>query len=876
MAGFRFFRSSMSDDPETHIPDELNPAEEHHFGSVKPVSGLYRDWFMEYASYVILERAIPAIEDGLKPVQRRIMHAMYELDDGRYNKVANIIGATMAYHPHGDAAIGDALVNLGQKELLVDTQGNWGDVRTGDSAAAPRYIEARLSQFALEVAFNEKTTNWQLSYDGRKREPVTLPVKFPLLLAQGVEGIAVGLSTKIMPHNFIELCEASIDLLKGKKTDILPDFPTGGTADFSQYNGGKKGSRIRVRAKIEERDKSTLLIKEIPFGTTTGSLIESIIKANDNGKIKIKKVIDNTAANVEIEVQLAAGINPDMAVNALYAFTDCEVSISPLACVIKDEKPQFLSVNEILKENTQNTLELLKRELEIKLSELEEKWHFSSLEKIFIENRIYRDIEECETWPDVLSVIDNGLKPFKKKFIREITEEDIVRLTEIRIKRISKFDGFKADELMRGLEEEIKTVKHHLEHLVDYAIDYYKNLIKKYGKGKDRKTEIRLFDTIEANVVAVANVKLYANLKEGFVGTGLKKEAYLFDCSDIDDIIAFRSDGKYMISKVSDKTFYGKDLVHVDVWRKNDERTTYNVIYWDGIAKRAMVKRFFATGLIRDKEYDVTMGTKGSELLYFTANPNGEAEKVTIHLSSMANARVKQFDYDFTQLTIKGKTSQGNLLTRYPVRKVELREKGRSTLGGVRIFWDDMTGRLNGEGRGKYLGEFDGEDKIFVIFNDGSYEITNYELINRYEPEQVYLIQKFWPEMVVNCIYMDGKSKNYFVKRFQIETTTIGKKFLFISEAKGSSMTVACTNEKATVLFTTEDKHKEKSDWILEFPEFMEIQGWKTVGSRLSTEVVKKIVLQGEKVGEPPAPPTQTVVEQVAEEKNAKDQLNLL
>ncbi len=878
MGDFCFFRTSMSDDPEEHISEDITPAEEHHFGSVKPVSGLFRDWFMEYASYVILERAIPAIEDGLKPVQRRILHSMHVMDDGRFNKVANIIGATMAYHPHGDAAIGDALVNMGQKDLMIDTQGNWGDVRTGDSAAAPRYIEARLSHFALEVAFNDKTTNWQLSYDGRKKEPVTLPVKFPLLLAQGVEGIAVGLSTKIMPHNFIELCEASIDVLKGRKTDIQPDFPTGGYADFTQYNGGKKGSRIRVRAKIEERDKATLLIKDIPFGTTTGSLIESIIKANDNGKIKIKKVIDNTAANVEIEVQLAPGINPDMAVNALYAFTDCEVSISPLACVIKDEKPQFLSVNEILKENTHNTLELLKRELEIRLHELEEKWHFSSLEKIFIENRIYRDIEESETWEDVLSTIDKGLKPFKKKFIREIVEEDIVRLTEIRIKRISKFDAFKADEMMRSLEEEIKQVKHHLENLVDFAIDYYKNLIKKYGKGKERKTEIRLFDTIEANVVAAANVKLYANLKEGFVGTGMKKETYLFDCSDIDDIIAFRADGKYMISKVSEKTFFGKDLVHVDVWRKNDERTTYNVIYWDGAAKRAMVKRFNATGLIRDKEYDITMGTKGSEILYFSVNPNGEAEKVSIHLSSIANARVKQFDYDFAQLAIKGKTSQGNLLTRYPVRKVELKEKGSSTLGGVKIYWDDMTGRLNGEGRGIFLGEFDGEDKIFVIYNDGSYELTNYELINRYEPDSVYLIQKFWPEMVVNCIYLDGKTKNYFVKRFQIETTTIGKKFVFIGEAKGSTLTLACTNEKATALFTTEDKKKVKADWILEFPEFMEVQGWKTVGSRLSNDVVKKVVLQGEKTGTPPAPVAQTVAEQFAGEQNDKnkDQLNLL
>jgi len=558
-----------------------------HLGEVRAVGGMYKDWFVEYASYVILERAIPALEDGLKPVQRRILHAMYEMDDGRYNKVANIIGSTMAYHPHGDAAIGDALVNLGQKELLIDTQGNWGDIRTGDSAAAPRYIEARLSAFAKEVAFNEKTTNWQLSYDGRKREPVTLPMKFPLLLAQGVEGIAVGLSTKIMPHNFLELCEASIDVLKGKKVNLLPDFPTGGYADFSMYNEGRKGSRIRVRSKIEEKDKSTLLIKEIPFGTTTGSLIESIIKASDNGKIKVKKVIDNTAKDVEIEVQLAPGISPDLAINALYAFTDCEVSISPLACVIHEDRPKFMGVNDILKACTQNTLDLLRRELEIELGELENKWHFSSLEKIFIEKRIYRDIEECETWEAVITAIDKGLEPYKSLFRREIVQDDIIRLTEIKIKRISKFDSFKADEYIKGLEDDIAEVKNHLENLVDYAIDYYKRLLKKFGVGKERKTEIRAFDTIEANVVAVANVKLYANLKEGFVGTSLKKEEFICDCSDIDDIIAFREDGKYSIAKVTDKHFYGKDLIHLDVWRKNDERTTYNVVYWDGEAKKS-------------------------------------------------------------------------------------------------------------------------------------------------------------------------------------------------------------------------------------------------------------------------------------------------
>jgi len=883
-AGIVFFRSCMSEQDPEEILDGMEQdggeQTDGQLGSVLPVSAQYRNWFLDYASYVILERAIPAMEDGLKPVQRRILHAMYEMDDGRFNKVANIIGATMAYHPHGDAAIGDALVNMGQKDLLIDTQGNWGDVRTGDSAAAPRYIEARLSHFAKEVAFNEKTTEWQLSYDGRKREPVTLPVKFPLLLAQGVEGIAVGLSTKILPHNFLELCEASIDILRGKKTQIVPDFPTGGQADFSQYNAGKKGGRVRVRAKIEVDDKSTLRIREIPFGTTTGSLIESIIKANDSGKIKIKKVIDNTAANVDVEVQLSPGVSADLAINALYAFTDCEVSISPLACIIMDEKPRFMSVNEILEECTRNTLHLLRRELEIQLHELEEKWHFSSLEKIFIENRIYRDIEEAETWEAVISAIDEGLEPFKPRFRREITEDDIVRLTEIRIKRISKFDSFKADEYIRTLEDDIAMVKHHLNTLVDYAVEYFKNLIKKYGKGKERKTEIRTFDTIEANVVAAANVKLYANLKEGFVGTSLKKDEFITDCSDIDDIIAFRKNGKYMISKVSDKSFYGKDLIHVDVWRKNDERTTYNVVYWDGAAKRAMVKRFNATGLIRDKEYDATGGGAGNEVLYFTANSNGEAERVVVHLSSMANARIKQFDYDFSQLSIKGKTAQGNLLTRYPIRRVDLKEKGVSTLGGVKIWFDEMTGRLSGEARGQFLGEFDGEDRVLVIYKDGNYELTNYELINRYEPEQVYLIQKFYPSQVISTVYVDGKTKNYFVKRFLIETTTLSKKFPFISEEKGSQMLCASTLQQALVKVTTENKKGEKEELTMQMDTFMDVRGWKTLGQKLTADKVKKVVLESPRIGEAPPAPVQNTLSADSTENSPgsgdEPQLNLL
>ena len=849
----RFELLSMELDPELTQPDspENELPSNDSMGKVKPVSGLYKDWFVEYASYVILERAIPGIEDGLKPVQRRILHAMNEMDDGRFNKVANIIGSTMAYHPHGDAAIGDALVNLGQKELLIDTQGNWGDVRTGDSAAAPRYIEARLSAFAKEVAFNDKTTHWQRSYDGRKREPIDLPMKFPLLLAQGVEGIAVGLSTKIMPHNFIELCEASIQILKGKSVVIYPDFPTGGSADFSAYNDGKKGGKVRVRARIEEKDKSTLLIKDIPFGTTTGSLIESIIKASDNGKIKVKKVIDNTARDVEIEIQLAPGISPDLAINALYAFTDCELYISPLACVIVKDRPQFIGVTEILKECTHNTLELLKRELEIQLGELENKWHFSSLEKIFIEHRIYRDIEECETWDAVIQAIDKGLEPYKPLLRRVVNHDDIVRLTEIRIKRISKFDSFKADEHIRGLENEIEEVKSHLDNLTEYAVAYFKQLIKKYGTGKERKTEIKAFDTIEANVVAVANVKLYGNYEEGFVGTSLKKDTFILDCSDIDDIIAFRSDGSYSIAKVTDKHFFGKDLIHVDVWRKNDERTTYNLIYWDGLGKKAMAKRFNATGLIREKIYNMANENAKSNVLYFSSNANGEAEKVTIHLSASANARIKNFEYDFSKLTIKGKTASGNQITKYPVKRVDLKEKGGSTLGGVKIWWDTMTGRLNGDEKGHFMGEFMGEDRLLVVYNDGNYEITSYELINRYEPSQVYHIQKYFDGIPLQAVYLDGKTKHHFVKRFLIETSTIEKTFTFISEEKGSALLALSLANPMMVEVVTENKKGIKETQEINISEFVDVKGWKSIGNRLSLDTVKKVTLLTEKLGEP-------------------------
>ena len=839
----------MEEHPE-HIDDLESTNDEENLNSqteVKPVGGLFKDWFVEYASYVILERAIPAVEDGLKPVQRRILHAMNVMDDGRFNKVANIIGATMAYHPHGDAAIGDALVNLGQKDLLIETQGNWGDVRTGDSAAAPRYIEARLSKFAKEVAFNDKTTEWQLSYDGRKREPINLPMKFPLVLAQGVEGIAVGLSTKIMPHNFLELCEASIDVLKGKKVQIFPDFPTGGSADFTHYNDGKKGSRIRVRARIEEKDKNTLLVKDIPFGTTTGSLIESIIKASDSGKIKVKRVIDNTAANVEIEIQLAPGILPDMAINALYAFTDCELSISPLACIIEADRPSFMGVSEILKASTFHTLGLLRRELEIQLDELENKWHYSSLEKIFIENRIYRDIEECETWEAVIETIDRGLDPFKPLLKREVLEEDIIRLTEIKIKRISKFDSFKADELIRSVENEITEVRHHLEHLTDYAIVYFKQLIKKYGAGKERKTEIKVFDTIEANIVAAANVKLYANYEEGFVGTSLRKDTFVLDCSDIDDVIAFRADGSYSIAKVSDKHFFGKELIHVGIWRKGDERTTYNLVYWDGAGKKAMAKRFNATGLIREKVYNMATENPKTKVLYFSVNPNGEAEKINIYLSASANARLKQFDYDFAKLAIKGKTAGGNQITKYPVRKVDLKEKGGSTLGGVNIWWDNLTGRLNGDEKGVYLGDFNADDQLLVIYKDGSYELTNYELINRFAPEEVYHIQKFYAELPLQVVYLDGKSKQHFVKRFVVETSTSNKKFVFISEEKGSLLECLSLANPMTIELLSENKKKEKNTEEINITEFIEVKGWKAVGNRLSFDTVKKITMTSNK-----------------------------
>ena len=798
------------------------------------VAGMYENWFLEYASYVILERAVPAVGDGLKPVQRRILHALKEMDDGRFNKVANVIGQTMQYHPHGDASINDALVNLGQKELLFDCQGNWGDNRTGDSAAAARYIEVRLSKFANEVVFNAQTTQWQLSYDGRKKEPITLPIKFPLLLAQGVEGIAVGLATKIMPHNFCEILQASIDILNNKKVEILPDFQFGGLMDASNYNDGLRGGRIRVRARIEEFDKKTLLIKEIPYTTTTTSLIDSIIKANDTGKIKIRKVIDNTAKDVEIQVQLAPGISPDVTIDALYAFTDCEVSISPNACVIVEDKPHFIGISEILKVSTAQTVDLLKQELEIRKSELMERLLFSSLEKIFIENRIYRKIEECETFELVIETVDKGLDPFKKDFYREITEEDILRLLEIRIKRISKFDSFKADELMKRLLEELAEVEDNLANLVRYAINYFKNLLQKYGKGRERKTEIQSFNTISATVVAAANQKLYVNRSDGFIGYGLKKDEYVMDCSDIDDIIVFRQNGTCVVTKIQEKVFVGKDVLYVSVFKKNDDRKVYNLVYADGKSGVSYVKRFKVTSITRDREYRIVGADAKSKITYFSANENGEAEVINISLTANCTAKIKQFDYDFAKLAIKGRESLGNVLTKYPVRKIIQKSAGVSTLGGVDIWYDPTIGRLNRDQHGDYIGNFQPTDLILSIYKSGNYELTNFELTNRYPAEEILYLKLFNPNGILSAIYFDGSNKSHFIKRFKIETSTIDKKFLFISDHKTSNLLAATDNFAPNVQIKHKPDGKTNEISLVPIEELVDVRGWKAIGSKLN------------------------------------------
>lgn len=806
---------------------------EEYTHSDKGVSGQYKNWFLDYASYVILERAVPAVEDGLKPVQRRILHAMKEMDDGRYNKVANIIGQSMQYHPHGDASIADAIVNLGQKDLLIDTQGNWGDVRTGDDAAASRYIEARLSKFALEVAFNAKTTNWQLSYDGRKNEPVTLPMKFPLLLAQGAEGIAVGLATKILPHNFCELIEASIKSLKGKKFDILPDFQTGGTMDASNYNEGKRGGKIRVRATIEELDKKTLVIKSVPFGVTTTQLMESIVKANDQGKIKIKKVADHTAADVEIIIELAQGISPDITIDALYAFTDCEVSISPNACVIVDQKPRFLSVNELLRISAENTKELLRKELEIKLAELQEKWHYTSLEKIFFEEKIYKELEKKhETWDKVIAAIDKAFEPFKKKLKREITKEDILKLTEKPVRRIYRLDIDELNDQIKNLEAEIKQVKHDLNNLVDFAVAYYENLLKKYGKGRERKTEIKLFDVIQAKTVAIANTKLYVNYADGFIGTSLKKDEFVLECSDLDDIIAFTKGGIMKVVRVADKVFIGKDIIHVAIFQKNDERTTYNMIYLDGKTGTSFAKRFNVTGITREKEYDLTKGSEKSKVHYFSANPNGEAEQVKVVLSPNCSARNKELDFYFEEMEIKGRSSIGNQVTKYPIKSVKFKEAGKSTLSAKKLWFDDKFGRLNTDDKGEYLGMFDAEDRILVIYSDGNYEIADQELTQKFDPEKVLLIEKYDAEKVITAVYLDNDKLQYNIKRFKIETTTLNTKFFFIKEGKDNVLE-AVTTAKEPILNVKTGRGQQTNNAKFKVAKLVEVMGWKAVGSKL-------------------------------------------
>lgn len=818
----------------------MEDQENHDQESLRKVSGLYKNWFLDYASYVILDRAIPSIFDGFKPVQRRIMHSLRELEDGRYNKVANVVGNTMKYHPHGDASITDAMVQLGQKELLIDTQGNWGNIFTGDSAAAARYIEARLTAFALEVVFNAKTTVWAKSYDGRNNEPIDLPVKFPLLLAQGVEGIGVGLSTKIMPHNFNELIDASIAHLKGKKFQIFPDFITGGMLDVSNYNDGERGGRIRARAKIVQKDKHTLTITELPFGKNTGDLIDSVIKANDKGKIKIKKIEDNTSDTVEINIFLNNDVSPDKTIDALYAFTDCEIPISPNACVIVGNKPMFLTVSEILRQNTVHTVKLLRTELEIELRELQENWHFSSLERIFIENRIYHDIEEVKSWDLVISTIAEGLKPHTGHLLRAVTEEDILKLTEIRIKRISRFDLDKFKENILALEGKIEMVKHNLEHLIPYAISYYTNIRKKYGVGKERRTELRIFDTIDATKVALSNEKFYVNREEGFIGTSLKKDEYLFDCSDIDDIITFQKDGTMKVVKVEAKTFIGKNIVHVAVWKKNDKRTVYNMIYRESKDGAYYMKRFSVTGVTRNTDYKLASDQKGAEMIYFSANPNGEAEKVSVILKPNARVRKSRIDIDFSELGIKGRDSKGNLVTKYTVKKVDLKEEGHSTLAPRKIWFDDTVRRLNADARGTLLGTFKGDDRILTVNPQGEAKLISFDLSNRFDDD--YLILEKWrPEQPITCIYFDGEKQIYFIKRFLLENTTNVQNFMPSDHPKSFVENVIVANNAVAEIIFAKEKGKEREPETISIDEFISIKGIKAIGNQFVKDKIKSI-----------------------------------
>ena len=810
--------------------------------STSGLQGQFKTWFLDYASYVILERAVPAIEDGLKPVQRRILHAMNQNDDGRFTKVATIIGRAMEYHPHGDASIGDALVNMGQKDLLIETQGNWGNIATGDDAAAPRYIEARLSKLAKEIKKKKKTTDWQLSYDGRNQEPITLPMKFPLLLAHGAEGIAVGLSTKILPHNFIELIDASIKCLRGKKFELFPDFQTGGMIDVTDYNHGKRGGKVKVRAHIEESDKKTLLIKSVPYGVTTDQLIESIVKANDQGKIKIKKVVDNTAANVEIQVDLAPGISPDITIDALYKFTNCEVSISPNACVIANQKPEFLSVQDLLKFSADDTTELLKKELEIRLAELNEKWHYTSLEKIFFEEKIYKELEKKhEPWEKVIAAIDKAFEKKKKKLKRDITREDILKLTEKPVRRIYRLDIDELNEQIKGLEADIKQVKYDLANLVDYAVAYFENLLKKFSKGRERKTEIKQFEVIEARNVTIANTKLYVDRAGGFIGTGLKKDELLFECSDLDDIIVFAKRGIMKVVKVSDKTFIAKDILHVAVFQKNDERTTYNMIYADGKSGVSYAKRFNVTGITRDKEYDLSKGDDKSRVHYLSVNANGEAEVVKIVLSPNCTARIKEFDFYFEEMAIKGRSSMGNQVTKYPVKSIKFKEAGRATLEGRKLWFDDKFGRLSAEDKGTYLGMFEPEDKILVLYTDGYYEITDQEMTQKFDPEKVLLIERYDAEKIITAVYVDKEKMQYNVKRFKIETTTLKNKFLFIKEGDENYLECA-TTEAEPILQVQSGRGDQVRRAKFKLAKVTDVMGWKAVGAKL-TDYNKSVVM---------------------------------
>ena len=847
---------------DNHRPSESDTA-------LVKVTGMYQDWFLDYASYVILERAIPSIVDGLKPVQRRILHAMKELDDGRYNKVANIVGHTMQYHPHGDASISDAMVQIGQKELLIDMQGNWGNIYTGDRAAASRYIEARLSKFALEVVYSPKVTAWQLSYDGRKKEPIHLPVKFPLLLAQGAEGIAVGLSTKILPHNFNELLKASVQYLKGRSFKLYPDFQTGGIVDVQNYNDGQRGGKVRVRAKINRLDKSTLVITEIPYGTNTSSLIDSILKANDKGKIKIKRIEDNTAAEVEILIHLPPGTSPDKTIDALYAFTACESSISTIGCVINEDKPQFIGVSDMLKISTDNTVQLLKSELEVQLEELEDQWHFASLERIFIENRIYRDIEEETTWEGVLKAIDKGLQPHIGILKRPVTEEDIVRLTEIRIKRISKFDIDKADQKIQALEGDIAEVNNNLKHLIEYAIRYFEHLVKTYGQDKERKTEIRIFDDVDAKKVVVRNQKLYVNREEGFVGTGLRKDEYICDCSDIDDIIVFTQDGKMQVVRVDTKVFIGKDIIHAAVFKKKDKRTIYNMIYRDGKNGPSYIKRFPVTGITRDKPYDLTNGSAGSTVLYFSANPNGEAEVVQVLLRNNGKIKKLKWELDFADLQIKGRAVKGNIVSKYSVRKIELKEKGVSTLKPRKIWYDTTIRRLNLDSRGELIGAFKGDDKLLIINSKAEIRAVAPDLNMHFEDEML-ILQQWIPEQPITAVYFDPDKKRYFLKRFLVETENKTEEFI----KENGELLFVCTDWRPvlTIDFVKPQGKPELPPMEVKVEEFIAVKGIKALGNQLTAKRIKNIELKEALPYEPPKPPVLEEIEVQPEDEQPEEE----